>query len=82
MTTLTKPVTRKTRDPFFTFGPDKDRKFVATLEPVDMLTLRPLRHPRGGPAQISVNLVDVYAWALRCRVNCARLEKARAIKAK
>ncbi len=82
MTTLTKPVTRKTGQPFFHHGPDRDRRFVLTLGPNDMITMRPLRHPKGGPAEICVNLVDVYTWALRCRVNCERLEKARATKAK
>jgi hypothetical protein len=82
MTTLTKPVHRKTREPFFNHGADRGRLFVATLAPGDLLTLRPLRTRAGGSAEVSIKLVDVYRYALLCRVNCAKLEKASAVKAK
>lgn len=81
MTTLNKPIHRVTRAAFFEFGPDRGRPFVASLEPGDVLTLRPLRVRREG-ASITIKLCDIYRYALLCRVNCARLEKAREKKAK
>ncbi len=80
MTTLSKPVRRVTRDPFFTWGPDRDRKFVATLAPGDLLTLRPLRS--SSSREVQIRLVDVYRYILQCRELSRRLEKARAVKAK
>lgn len=81
MTTLSKPVARVTRDPFFSYGPDRGKRYVATLEPGDLLTLRPLRSRAEG-ARVSIALVDVYRYALLCRVRAANLEKAKAAKAK
>lgn len=81
MTPLAKPVSRKTRAPFFTYGPDKDRPFVATLAPGDVLTLRPLRIRRPS-AEITIKLVDVYRYALLCRTRAANLEKANTAKKK
>ncbi len=79
MTRLSKAVRRVTLKPFFTWGPDKDRPFVAALEPGDLLTLRPLNCRREA-AIISIALIDVYRYALLCRVNMKRLEKANAVK--
>ncbi len=81
MTTLIKPVSRKTRSAFFTFGPDKDRPFVATLAPGDVLTLRPLRIRRESAA-VTIKLVDVYRYALLCRTRAANLDKANNAKKK
>ena len=78
MTLLTKPVRRVTREAFFNYGPDRDRPFVVTLAPGDVLILRPTR--RKASAEITIKLADIYRYALQCRVNCARLEKARAVK--
>lgn len=82
MITLTKPVRRITRRPFFTYGPDRDRLFVASLEPGDVLTLRPLRSRQSSGAVASIGLADIYRYALLCRVRAANLEKAQAIKKK
>jgi hypothetical protein len=79
MTPLAKPVRRVLRRPFFTFGPDRDRPFVASLEPGDVLTLRALGRRNGA---VTVALADVYRFALARQVNAARLEKARQKKAK
>ncbi len=79
MTRLNKPVSRVTRFPFFTYGPDRDRPFVATLAPEDVLTLRPLRCRRES-ASVTIKLEDVYRYALRCRVNMTRLEQANVAK--
>ncbi len=79
MTPLAKAVSRVTREPFFNYGPDRDRPFVATLAPGDVLTLRPLRIRRQAAA-ITIKLVDIYRYALQCRTNAAKMEKLRAIK--
>lgn len=81
MTTLNKPVLRVTRAPFFTYGPDRDRPFVVSLSPGDILTLRPIRSRRAS-AEITIKLADVYRYALLCRSNVERMEKARAAKKK
>ncbi len=81
MTTLSKPVARVTREPFFSWGADRDRRFVAILEPVDVLTIRPLRSRREA-AKITIKLCDVYRYALLCRANMKWLEKANAAKKK
>lgn len=80
MVALNKPIHRITKDPFFGYGPDRDRRFVASLEPGDLLSLRPLRSRES--RKVSVRLADVYRWALLCQANAKRLEKARAAKAK
>lgn len=65
------------------FGPDRDKRLVLTYTPgdgdkvPDMLTLRPLRTKRSE----SIAVLDVYAYAMRCRVNLAVLEKVRGRKA-
>ena len=66
------------------FGPDRGKRIVVSFVPgdgrgiPDTLTLRPLRTRR---AEI-VAVVDVYRFAMRCRVNMTVLEKAREKKAK
>lgn len=79
MTSLVKPVRRVTREGLsIGYGRDRGRRLVATLEAGDMLTLRPL----GTRLSESLSLFDIYAMAIRYRVNCSRLEKAREKKAK
>lgn len=80
MVALNKPIRRVTRDPFFSYGPDRERRFVAALEPGDLLSLRPLRSRE--TRKVCVKLCDIYRWALQCQANALRLEKARAVKAK
>jgi len=80
MTHLIKPVRRVTREPFFSYGPDRDRKFVASLVPGDLLTLRPQKCR--ADREVSIRLVDVYRYVLQCRELSRRLEKARAVKAR
>lgn len=83
MTQLKKPVSRKCQSQLpHTFGPDRGKRVVVTLHPgrdgtPDLIELRPERTRR---SEI-VALVDVYAWAIRCRVNRGKLEKAREKKA-
>src|SRR5258708_3206921 len=66
------------------FGPDCGRRIVLTFIPgdgkgiADLIALRPL----GTRRSETVSLLDVYNWALRCRVNRTVLEKARERKAK
>jgi len=84
MTSLTKPVTRRTVNELGgEFGPDRNRKLVATLVPgkdsvPDMIELR----PEGTRRAELVTLKDVYRFAIRCRVGRGQLEKARAKKIK
>jgi len=69
------------------FGPDRERRIVVTFIPGkhcdtgpdvhDRLELRPLGTRRAE----SLTVVDVYRYALRCRVGRDLLEKARARKA-
>lgn len=79
MTRLTKAISRITRDAFSHYGPDRGKPFVATLAPGDLLMLRPLRSRT--TQAIAIRLADVYRYALMCRENAKRLEKARAKKA-
>lgn len=78
MTPLRKPVRRVTAEPFINYGPDRDRLFVVTLAPGDLLTLRPL----GRRAEVTARLQDIYRMILLGRANASRMEKLRAIKAK
>lgn len=81
MTTLDKNVSRVTREAFFNYGPHAHKRFVATLGPVDLLVLRPLRSRRE-EAAVSFRLCDLYRYGLLCRARNTVLEKARAKKAK
>lgn len=83
MTILNKPVTRATKSALGAcFGPDRERKIIVTLVPgnglavPDLIMLRPQRTQRTE----SLPLEAVYRYAIQCRVNCQRLEKARAKK--
>jgi hypothetical protein len=64
------------------FGPDRDKRLVVAFVPgdgdkiPDMLEIRPIRTRR--TERIAV--VDVYRYAIRCRVNLGVLAKARAKK--
>lgn len=84
MTQLKKRVSRKTIAALpHNFGRDRNRRIVVTLIPgtdstPDLIELRPERTKR--PETLA--LIDVYQYAVRMRVNCARLEKAREKKAK
>lgn len=60
------------------FGRDKRRKLCAGLVAIDQLVL----YPQGTRQEVRVNLVDVYAWALRSRAQRAQLETARERKLK
>lgn len=61
-----------------TFGPDRGKRLVWTILPNGVLEIRPERTRRAE----TVSLVDVYRYAIHCRVNRARLEKARERKSK
>jgi len=83
MTILNKPVTRATKGALgSSFGPDRERKIIVTLVPgnglavPDLITLRPQRTQRIETIPIEA----IYRYAIQCRVNCQRLEKARAKK--
>lgn len=83
MTPLSKPISRKTNTKLDgSFGPDRDKHIVVKLVPgdgkeiPDLLELRPIRTQRVE----RVAVMDVYRWAMRCRVNRELLEKARARK--
>lgn len=58
------------------FGPDRGKKIVLTILPNGILELRPEKTRRAE----QVHMLDVYRFALRCRVNRGQLEKARAKK--
>jgi len=80
MTTLKKPLRRVSNDRLDgTFGADRERRITVTLRPGngtttrDLIELRPERTRRSE----TVALIDVYRYALRCRINAAQLEKAR-----
>lgn len=79
MTPLKKPVVRVTGRPFQNYGPDRERLFVVTLKPGDLLSLRPHRSRRA-ESEITVELAAIYRWALINRANAAQLDKARAMK--
>ena len=58
------------------FGPDRGKKIVLTILPNGILELRPEKTRRAE----QVHMLDVYRYAVRCRVNRGQLEKARAKK--
>lgn len=74
MTPLEKPIQRLTRGGLpDNYGPDKGKRLVASLDLGDVLTLRPHRTRRPE----SVSLFDVYAWALRRRLQVEKLRRGR-----
>lgn len=79
MTPLTKPVRRISRTILDgSFGPDREKRIVVTLHPDGRIELRPERSRRPE----TIHLIDVYRYAVRCRVNQSVLAKARERKAK
>lgn len=85
MTPLKKPVSRRINGALDgSFGPDSDKRIVVTLLPGDgakihdLLELRPERTRRAE----RIAVIDVYRYAIRCRVNRELLERARNRKAK
>lgn len=60
------------------FGADKHRRLVVTLGAGDLIVMR----PSGTRREITLDAADVYHYAIRCRANLVRLEKARETKAK
>ena len=79
MTPLTKPVRRKTNSVLgYDFGPDRGHAIILTVHPDGRLELRPERTRRAE----TIHLLDVYRFAIRCRVNRGQLEKARLAKEK
>jgi len=58
------------------FGADRGRKLIVSLEQGDLIVLRAARTQR--PYKIKAS--DVYRWAIRCEANRCHLEKARAKK--
>lgn len=81
---VSSPVKRVTVEPLDgQFGPDRGRRVVVAFIPgkdgvPDMLELRPLGTRRAE----SLAVMDVYRYALRCRVNRDLLERARQRKAR
>lgn len=85
MTTLRKPVSRVTNTPLDgSFGRDRNRRVVVKIIPgnghnvPDLIELR----PQGTRRPETVAIVDVYAFAMRRRVNSECLTKARERKAR
>lgn len=82
MTTLTRPVIRRTTGKLDgSFGPDRNKAIVVRIAPgtdsvPDVLELRPERSRRVE----RVAIIDVYRFAIRSRVNREHLEKARVSK--
>lgn len=77
MIALTKPVRRLTRGALDAHhGSDRDRRLVASLEPGDLLVLKPYKTRR---AEI-ISLFDVYTFAVKSRVMKTHMEKLRARK--
>lgn len=73
MIQLRKSVSRITVDPLETFGPNRNRPFVVTLAPGDLLTFRPLRRRN----EVSARLSDIYRMILIGRSNAERMAKLR-----
>ena len=85
MTLLNRPITRKTNSALTSmFGPYRDKRIVITLIPgngddvPDLISLRPERTQRAE----QVAAIDVYMWAMKCRINAATMERLRERKAK
>ena len=79
MTLLSRTISRKSSVALdSTFGKDRDRRVVITLHPNGLISLRPERTRRVE----TIHLLDVYRYAMRCRVSKQLLEKTRERKAK
>ena len=77
-TPLDKPsrsVTRVTNGVLgFSHGSDRNRQLVCSLQYGDTLVLKPKGRRKG---VVTLLLVDLYTYGLKCQVNKVRLEKAR-----
>jgi len=60
------------------FGPDRDRRLVCSLDDGDLITLR----PQGTQRPKSISVFDVYTMIHRVEAQRINLEKARAKKEK
>lgn len=60
------------------FGCDADKHLVVTLHRDGRIDLR----PEGTRRQETIHAIDVYRFAIRCRVGRGQLEKARVAKSK
>lgn len=69
-------ITRGTLPP--SFGPDRGRRLVVSLEAGDLVVIR----PAGTRRRYSAGAVDVLSWMLRSQANAAALAKARDRKAR
>jgi len=79
MTLLSRTISRKSSVALDgTFGKVRHRRVVITLHPNGLILLRPERTRRAE----TIHLLDVYRYAMRCRVSKQLLEKAREWKAK
>ncbi len=85
MTRLTKPVHRMSASALDgSFGPDRNKRVVITLVPgngestPDMLALRPERTRRAE----RIAVIDVYRYAMQCRVHQEINQKMREHKAR
>lgn len=70
---VVKRITRNELDG--SFGRDRGRKLVVTLESIDLLCLKPERTRSG--QKLCAPLAEVYRWMVMRRANKAHLEKAR-----
>ncbi len=84
MTPLSKPLARVSNSKLDgSYGPDRNKRLTVTLIPgdgetvPDLISLKPFKTRRAE----RVALVDVYRYALRCRVNLETLTRARERKA-
>lgn len=79
MTTLSKSVRRSTIGSLDgTYGKDRDKRLIVSLEQGDLISLRPAKTQRPE----TVSLFDVYRYAMRCRLNKIQADKNAVKKAK
>lgn len=77
--TKSSPARAVTRDELDgSFGVDRGRKLIVSLEACDVIVLRAARTQRS----YKLKACDVYRWAIHCQANREHLEKARARKAR
>ncbi len=79
MTTLTRPLRRQTVGTLDgTYCSDRGKRLVVSLEPGDLITIRPAKTRRVE----TIAVTDVYRWALRNRINKEAADKKAAKRAK
>ena len=61
-------------------GPDRDRNLVVSISYGDVLVLKPKGRREG--SVVTLPLIDLYTYGLKCRANKAHMEKLRERKAK